>query len=95
VKLETRAAPRRPAQPIHFHSRQEIARMKKIKLDVEALAVDSFATHPAEAGGGTVHARQLTTTLQTNFLSCNYSAYDTCVLACECTNRYMRCKAPL
>lgn len=65
--------------------------MRKIKLDLSELRVGSFETLPSEAGWGTVHGRQISPTLQ---LSCNYSAYNTCVVACECTNRYMRCKDP-
>ncbi len=71
--------------------------MKKISLDLDALRVDSFATGAAEAGGGTVHARQLTTrtTFQTQQLSCDWTAvYETCYVACACTNGQMRCKNP-
>jgi len=71
--------------------------MKKLKMDVDALRIDTFDTGSAQAGGGTVDARQLTTrtTLQTNQLSCDWTAYyETCYVACECTNGQMRCKNP-
>jgi hypothetical protein len=71
--------------------------MKKISLNLDSLRVDSFSTGAAEAGGGTVHARQLTTrtTLQTQQLSCDWTAvYETCHVPCECTNGQMRCKNP-
>jgi hypothetical protein len=71
--------------------------MKKISLNLDSLRVDSFSTGAAEAGGGTVHARQLTTrtTLQTNQLSCDYTArYESCHAPCECTNGDLRCKDP-
>jgi hypothetical protein len=71
--------------------------MRKIRLEVDALRVDSFSTGSTETGGGTVQARQLTTrtTFQTQQLSCNWTAaYETCYVECECTNGQMRCKNP-
>ena len=71
--------------------------MKKLRLDLETLRTDSFEAGSAEAGGGTVHARQrtLTTTFQTNQLSCDYTArYESCHAECECTNGQVRCKNP-
>ncbi len=71
--------------------------MKKISLNLDSLRVDSFSTGSAEGGEGTVHAQQLTTrtTLQTQQLSCGWTAYyETCQVPCECTNGYMRCKDP-
>jgi len=70
--------------------------MKKLKLDLEMLRIDSFDAGSAESGGGTVHARQrTTTTLLTNQISCDYSArYESCHAACECTNAAVRCKNP-
>ena len=69
--------------------------MKKIKLNLDSLRVDSFSAGSAEAGGGTVHARQRTTTFQTIQLSCDYTArYESCYAACECTNADLRCKNP-
>jgi hypothetical protein len=71
--------------------------MKKIKLNLDLLRVDSFSPGSAEAGAGTVHARQRTTTTTFNTiqLSCDYTAfYESCHAECECTNGYVRCKNP-
>jgi len=68
--------------------------MRKIRLSLDSLRVDSFSTGSAEAGGGTVHARQAGTIQPTAHFSCNYSGFDTCVVECECTNAHMRCKNP-
>jgi hypothetical protein len=71
--------------------------MRKLKLDLDTLRIDSFDAGSAEGGAGTVDARQLTTrtTLQTQQLSCDWTAfYETCQVPCACTNGYMRCKNP-
>jgi hypothetical protein len=76
---------------------RETIEMKKLRLDLDTLRIDSFDAGSAEGGGGTVHARQLTTrtTFQTIQLSCDYTArYESCYAACECTNGDIRCKDP-
>ena len=61
--------------------------MKKIRLDVEALRVQSYSTTGSEEpGGGTVHGLQ-----QATVLVC--SGYATCASACSETNGVNICKS--
>lgn len=69
--------------------------MNKIRLELDALAVDSFETGATHRGAGTVRGHdQVTTTPQTGGFTCKWdlSGYETCVVECECTNRFRRCK---
>ena len=60
--------------------------MRKLKLDLEALAIDSFSTAPEAAGIlGTVAARELQPTLKTVCGSTLLESNPTC---CPCTPRY-------
>ena len=72
--------------------------MSKIRLDVDSLAVRSFATEEAAAGRGTVRGHDVFTDLcpaPTERLTCarERTAYETCYVNCECTNRQILCKA--
>lgn len=71
--------------------------MSKIRLEVEALAVESFATAAEGAGRGTVRAHGEDAAAAVSELpTCNrqLTRYDTCVVQCECTNRLRACIAP-
>ncbi|MFL5538895.1 MAG: hypothetical protein ACJ8J0_07880 [Longimicrobiaceae bacterium] len=60
--------------------------MKKLKLDCEALAVDSFpTTRETCAGAGTVHAREWKPTLPG---VCDQTLLGTNPTCCPCTPRY-------
>jgi hypothetical protein len=61
--------------------------MKKIRLNVEALRVQSYSTTGAEwPEGGTVHGQQ-----QATILVC--SGYATCASACSATDGIRICKS--
>ena len=55
--------------------------MKKIRMDVDALMVQSFETH-APSGAGTVVAAEDTTTVAPTYPNC--SAIDACPTAFTC-----------
>lgn len=76
--------------------------MRKIRLKLDALSVESFQTAEAPTGTGTVRARQEGDELQaaTDFLECprtggtcprRLSEYASCVVYCECTDARVRC----
>lgn len=59
--------------------------MKKLKLEVEALTVDSFATADAAgAGAGTIHAREWQRTL---VALCDRTLLASNPTCCPCTPR--------
>jgi hypothetical protein len=73
--------------------------MKKLKLDLDALEVDSFDPAPVEAGEGTVHAEQLTLpgcklpslvhtclSCPTNCVTCRHTCFT-----CHATCNYLSC----
>lgn len=69
--------------------------MNKIRLELEKLTVDSFETDATRTGAGTVRGHDQVTTLPASeYFTCKWgqSGYDTCVVECECTNRFKRCK---
>jgi hypothetical protein len=53
--------------------------MRKIRLDPEALRVDSFATGAPRADAGTVHAHA------SKPGTCAVSCFGTCATNCDCT----------
>ncbi|HSU13472.1 hypothetical protein [Longimicrobium sp.] len=59
--------------------------MKKLKLDLDALSVDSFTAFGVAAGAGTVAGRELQPTLKTVCGSTWLESNPTC---CPCTPRY-------
>jgi hypothetical protein len=59
--------------------------MKKLKLDLCALAVDTFVTFAVAGGSGTVAAREAQPTLKTFCGSTWLESNPTC---CPCTPRY-------
>ena len=72
--------------------------MRKISLKLESLAVESFATDEPGSGQGTVHAHVTENDFclsANNAQTCarRRSDYASCVVDCECTNRYVRCLA--
>jgi hypothetical protein len=56
--------------------------MDKLKLDLDALAVESFATFPAAGWRGTVAGRELQPTLKT---FCGSTWLETNPTCCPCT----------
>lgn len=76
--------------------------MKKIRLDLDHLQVESFATTEPEPARGTVagHASFDLTCLQSCGATCNGSCYDTCHVPCatgvQCNNQsdYGTCQCP-
>jgi hypothetical protein len=73
------------AAPLHRLGRlqtieQEKTRMKKLRLDVDALRVDSFATQPGQKVTGTVNAHEFLT----EEISCNDTTWGaTAVSGCS------------
>lgn len=73
--------------------------MRKIRLQLDALAVESFQTADAETGAGTVHGHQEVSQwekcLATGGGSCprRMSEDWSCVYWCECTDAYYACDA--
>ncbi|HEX6747203.1 MAG TPA: hypothetical protein VF092_07870 [Longimicrobium sp.] len=59
--------------------------MRKLKLDLDALAIDSFSTADAVAGHGTVAGREMQPTIKTFCGSTWLESNPTC---CPCTPRY-------
>jgi hypothetical protein len=59
--------------------------MRKLKLDLDALAVDSFRTFGAPAWRGTVGSRELQPTLKT---FCGSTWLETNPTCCPCTPRH-------
>jgi len=83
--------------------------MKKIRLDVETLSVESFATAAADPHEGTVHAHQedsvdicASVNLCASIQICvpqqstarRASNYASCIANCECTNGLRACIMP-
>jgi hypothetical protein len=74
--------------------------MRKIRLNVEALAVESFEIDEPASGRGTVRA--YITTINDPCTSANYEAtcarrrtdYASCDVVCECTIRGEKCWNP-
>lgn len=71
--------------------------MRKIRLDVDAVSVESFATEKAAVPQGTVRGHDDVTELcpaPSEYFTCKWgrTEYDTCIVQCECTNRQIRCK---
>jgi hypothetical protein len=69
--------------------------MRKIRLKLDTLAVESFETDATQTGAGTVRGHdQITTIPETERFTCKWGRtdYDTCMVQCECTNRQIRCK---
>ena len=67
--------------------------MRKLKLQVEALAVESFESDPAPAHPGTVRAHddsgeRLTPLCTANGISCNYSCVDRTACWPDCATGY-------
>ncbi|HSU14654.1 hypothetical protein [Longimicrobium sp.] len=64
--------------------------MGKIRLALESLAVESFATMPREGTAGTVHANQFE-----SLRSCGVTCDDTCIQTCAntCLNTCGTCNA--
>jgi len=64
--------------------------MGKIRLELESLAVESFATLPREGSVGTIHAHQFE-----SLRSCNLTCEDTCIQTCAntCLNTCGTCNA--
>jgi hypothetical protein len=60
--------------------------MKKLRLDLDALAVEGFDTHAAARGKGTVQGQELVSELG----SCGQV---TCGDYCSWTNGYQACKS--
>ncbi|HSU14938.1 hypothetical protein [Longimicrobium sp.] len=52
--------------------------MRKLKLDLDTLCVESLATAALEAGNGTVHG------LGSRFATCE-SIVNSCITYCDCT----------
>lgn len=69
---------------------------RKLNLDPDGLRVDSFATDDADGGQGTVrgHAATELCPAPSEYFTCKWTRtdYETCLVQCECTNRYVRCK---
>jgi hypothetical protein len=53
--------------------------MKKLSLEIQDLAVESFETDAAEEPRGTVEAREFWTQLKTNCTQCMTLCIETCV----------------
>lgn len=62
--------------------------MKKLKLEIDALAVDSFATGDGAATAGTVDGHELAATRE--FYTCNRTTpyCKTILTYCPCTPRW-------
>lgn len=75
--------------------------MRKIRLELDGLSVESFATDPAEARFGTVHGAEQASApnpcIPETFLTCprRQTNYASCVANCECTNGVRACIAPV
>jgi hypothetical protein len=70
--------------------------MRKMRLEVESLEVESFLAEGKVVQEGTVHAQEATVpcpmqTLAVSMCARQGSYYETCVVDCECTNRIVRC----
>lgn len=74
--------------------------MRKIRLELDTLAVESFAAEAPGAARGTAagHEQQLTvaaacTHTQNDQMTCarRNSYFESCVVDCECTNARFRC----
>ena len=78
--------------------------MGKIRIDIESIRVESFATEEAEGARGTVRGHDETeacTTLACSNFACSANDAQTCArrrtdyascnVDCECTNRYEKC----
>lgn len=80
--------------------------MKKIRLDVDTLSVESFATAAADADEGTVHAHQEASVdfcpsvnvcasvqicVPQQSTARQMSNYASCVARCECTDGLRAC----
>ncbi|HEU0052434.1 MAG TPA: hypothetical protein VFQ39_04620 [Longimicrobium sp.] len=73
--------------------------MRKLHLDPESLAVESFETAKAGAEPGTVRGNELTTApcpQPTQLLTCarKQTLYNSCFVECECTNQRFACIQP-
>ncbi len=75
--------------------------MRKIHLNVETLAVESFHTDQAGTGGGTVHAHATTVgdfcTSANDAQTCarRRTDYASCAVVCECTIAGQKCLNPV
>ncbi|HSU14852.1 hypothetical protein [Longimicrobium sp.] len=58
--------------------------MKKLRLDVDSLGVESFATAPARAAAGTVRGAGATEICSAGPVTCHptYDPCDTCATSC-------------
>jgi len=71
--------------------------MNKIRLKLDALAVESFQTDAAPSPAGTVHGAAATTPespcIPETFFTCprRRTEYNSCVANCECTNGLRAC----
>lgn len=72
--------------------------MSKIRIDIDAIVVESFPTEEAESERGTVRGHD-SVAESSFFCSANDAQtcarrrtdYASCQVDCECTNRYERC----
>lgn len=64
--------------------------MRKIRLKIDELAVESFRTSKEEAGAGTVNGHAFTLVAET----CPNISRGTCFRSCAMTNGYQYCILP-
>jgi len=60
--------------------------MRKLRLDLDSLDVQSFATDEETPAGGTVHGQS--GLCQSTYYGCTYTDWETCENTCQTCDQY-------